>query len=60
MMQDVTKTYKECRKTKFWLNLLKDTNYIYFKTFNSIHADADELSKMLFSILKSSRLIKKS
>lgn len=59
MMQDVTKTYKECRKTKFWLNFLKDTNYIYFNAFNSIYADADELSKMLFSILKSSRLIKK-
>lgn len=50
--------YKECLETKFWLNLLKDTNYISLKAFNSIYADADERSKILFSILKSSRLTK--
>ncbi|BAY83362.1 hypothetical protein NIES267_28500 [Calothrix parasitica NIES-267] len=50
--------YKECLETKYWLNLLKDTNYISLKAFNSIHADADEISKILFSILKSSRLTK--
>ncbi|MGB6296465.1 MAG: four helix bundle protein [Rivularia sp. (in: cyanobacteria)] len=50
--------YKECLETKFWLNLLKDTNYISLKEFNSIYPDADELSKILFSILKSSRLKK--
>ena len=50
--------YKECLETKFWLNLLKDTNYISSKEFNSIYPDADEISKMLFSILKSSRLTK--
>ncbi|MGB3639900.1 MAG: four helix bundle protein [Rivularia sp. (in: cyanobacteria)] len=50
--------YKECLETKFWLNLLKDTNYISLKAFNSIHADADEISKILFSILKSSRITK--
>ena len=49
--------YKECLETKYWLSLLKDTNYISLKAFNSIHADADEISKMLFSILKSSRII---
>ena len=58
MVQDATKAYKECLETKFWLNLLKDTKYISPKAFNSIHADADELSKILFSILKSSRLTK--
>jgi four helix bundle protein len=50
--------YKECLETKYWLNLLKDTNYISPKEFNSIYPDADELSKILFSILKSSRLTK--
>ncbi|MEO1376953.1 MAG: four helix bundle protein [Cyanobacteria bacterium J06635_10] len=50
--------YKECLETKYWLNLLKDTNYISQAAFNSIHTDADEISKMLFSIIKSSRLTK--
>ena len=50
--------YKECLETKYWLNLLKDTNYISLKEFNSIYPDADEISKILFSILKSSRLTK--
>ncbi len=44
--------YKECLETKYWLTLLKDTDYINEKSFESMHEDADELAKMLFSILK--------
>ena len=47
--------YKECRETKYWLNLLKDTGYLDDKTFQSIHADADELGKLLYSIIKTLR-----
>jgi len=52
----VSIAYKECLETKYWLSLLKDTGYIAEKTFNSIHADADEIGKILFSILKTTRL----
>lgn len=48
--------YKECLETKYWLSLLKDTDYISEKAFESMHEDADELAKMLFSILKKTRL----
>lgn len=48
--------YKECLETKYWLSLLKDTEYIEEKAFNSIYTDADEIGKMLFSILKKTRL----
>lgn len=48
--------YKECLETKFWLSLLKDTGYIDQKAFESIFNDADELAKILFSILKSTRI----
>jgi four helix bundle protein len=48
--------YKECLETKYWLSLLKDTDYINEKTFESIYKDADELSAMLFSILKKTRM----
>ncbi|GGA37251.1 hypothetical protein CYANOKiyG1_55220 [Okeania sp. KiyG1] len=43
--------YKEVLETKYWLSLLKNTNYIEEKAFESIHQDADEISKILFSII---------
>jgi four helix bundle protein len=48
--------YKECLETKYWLSLLKDTGYIPEKAFNSIYDDADEIGKILFSILKKTRI----
>jgi four helix bundle protein len=48
--------YKECLETKYWLSLLKDTGYIDIKSFNSIYKDADEIAKILFSILKKTRI----
>ena len=50
--------YKECLETKYWLSLLKDTNYINEKSFESMHGDADEMAKILFSILKKTRINK--
>ncbi|MDJ0579495.1 four helix bundle protein [Crocosphaera sp.] len=50
--------YKETLETKYWLSLLKDTDYIDEKSFSSIHQDADEIAKILFSILKNSRIKK--
>ena len=44
--------YKEILETKYWLSLLKDTGYISSDTFNDVHEDADEIAKMLYSILK--------
>ena len=51
--------YKECLETKYWLSLLKDTSFIDTKTFESIFLEADEIGKILFSILKSTRIKKK-
>ena len=48
--------YKECLETKYWLSLLKDTEYIDIKSFDSIYQDADEIGKILFSILKKTRI----
>ena len=48
--------YKECLETKYWLSLLKDTQYIEQKAFDSIYQDADEVSKIIFSILKRTRI----
>jgi len=42
--------YKEVRETKYWLKLLKETDFISEEQFNSLYADADEISKILFKI----------
>ena len=46
--------YKEARATCYWLRLLLDSNYVDKKSFGSIFKDAEELCKLLYSILKSS------
>lgn len=48
--------YKECLETKYWLSLLKNTDFIDEKVFQSMHQDADEIAKILFSILKKTRI----
>lgn len=50
--------YEECLETKYWLSLLKDTKYISEKSFESMHENADELDKILFTILKTTRIDK--
>ncbi len=47
--------YKECLETKYWLNLLHDTDYLSFSALNSLFADADELGKLLYAILRTTR-----
>lgn len=48
--------YKESLETKYWLLLLKETDYLSEKACSSLYRDADELSKILFSVLKTMRL----
>ena len=48
-------SYKECLETKYWLSLLKDTSFIDQKVFKSMHDDADELAKILYTIINKSR-----
>ena len=54
----VSISYKECQETKYWLNLLKDTDYLSEKEFADIHSDTDEIGKILFAILKTTRINK--
>lgn len=46
---------KEANETVYWLELLKDSDYIEETAFSSIHKDAIELLKLLISIVKSSK-----
>jgi four helix bundle protein len=49
--------YKECLETKYWLSLLKDSGYLNENVHAEMFADADELGKILFSIVKTTRKI---
>ena len=48
--------YKESLETKYWLLLLKDSRYINQKDYTLLFKDTDELSKIMYSILKKTRL----
>lgn len=51
--------YKESLETKYWLSLLKDSVFLSKIEFDKLHSNTDELSKILFSILKKTRINKK-
>jgi len=46
---------KEANETEYWLMLLKDTEYISEKEFQSINSDCSEILKLLISIVKSTK-----
>ncbi|HEX2954780.1 MAG TPA: four helix bundle protein [Bacillota bacterium] len=51
-------SYKECLETKYWLNLLKDTAYLSVESYQDLYESADELGRILYSVVKSSRIDK--
>jgi len=46
---------KESNETLFWLRLLKDSEYLTIKEFDSIEMDCQEIIKLLISIIKKSK-----
>lgn len=46
---------KECDETIYWLELLKETDYLNDKEFESINTEATELLKMLRSAIITSK-----
>jgi four helix bundle protein len=48
--------YKESLETKYWLSLLKETEYLDQQKFDSTYSDIDELCKILFSVLRTTRI----
>ena len=47
---------KEANETEYWLNLLKDSEYIDINTYKSIYPDCQEIIRLLVSIVKTSKL----
>ncbi len=48
--------YKECLETKYWISLLWKTGFLDEKVHESLYTDADEIGKILFAILKTTRI----
>ncbi|MBR5393000.1 MAG: four helix bundle protein [Prevotella sp.] len=46
---------KECNETLYWLNILKDTEYLNEKEFGSMSTDCQELLKLLISSIKTAK-----
>lgn len=52
----VSIAYKESLETKFWLDLFHETDYMSSVEHKDLYNDADELSRIMFSILKTTRI----
>lgn len=46
---------KECNESMYWLELLKETDFLSVLEFESIYSDATELIKLITSIIKSTK-----
>jgi four helix bundle protein len=50
--------YKEAKETQYWLRLMNTTGYIQTEKYNELANDCEEICKLLFSILKTTRINK--
>ncbi|MDD5289854.1 MAG: four helix bundle protein [Patescibacteria group bacterium] len=46
---------KEANETRYWIDLLKETNYINLEMYESIKADCEEILKLLVSTVKTAK-----
>jgi len=46
---------KEANETRYWISLLKDSDYIDAKMFKSIEPDIEELLRLLISSIKTAK-----
>ena len=46
---------KEADETQYWLELLKETDYISDKAADSLIADCEEIIRMIVAIVKTSK-----
>ncbi len=47
---------KECSETQYWLELLKETDYLTKEQYNSLNNDCEEIRRMLSSTTKTLKL----
>ena len=49
-------SFRECSETKYWLEILHESEYLTDAEFQSIYDDCIELRKLLSSITKTTRI----
>jgi len=47
--------YKEARESRYWINLLRDSEYISINAAESLNADCEEIIKITGKIISSSK-----
>jgi four helix bundle protein len=47
---------KEANETEYWINILKDTNYIEENLFMSLINDCNELIRLLIASVKTAKI----
>jgi len=47
--------YKEARETKYWIRLLRDTDYFPPQAAESLLTEADQLCRLLFTSIRTAR-----
>lgn len=52
----ISLSYKESLETKYWLDLLAETGYISTANHKKLRHECDELSRMMYAILKKTRI----
>jgi four helix bundle protein len=57
--QKLSIAYKEAKETHYWPRLLVTSGYIEKNMFDSMIKDLDEITKILFAIIKTTRINKK-
>jgi four helix bundle protein len=51
----MTIALKEANETEYWINILKDTDYIEEKLFKSLSDDCNEIIKLLIASIKTAK-----
>jgi four helix bundle protein len=51
----LTISLKEANETEYWINILKDTDYIEIKLFESLLDDCKQLLKLLITSIKTAK-----
>lgn len=51
----VSIAYKEARETRLWLGMMKAAELVNTGEVNELHAESDELVRILFAILRKAR-----
>lgn len=49
-------SYKEARETRYWINILRDSNYIEIRAADSILNDCEEICKIIGKIQKTIKI----